>query len=171
MAAPEEGIVRIRSSSGTTGTPVIIPYTQQGVGDWARMFTRYYEMARITNMDRVQIAPGYGPWTVGIGFQLGAERLGAMIVPMEPENIDEQPRMVMDMKSAVLCATLSYALFLAGEVAKGGIGERVCLKKGVIGSEHWGEKMKERIAFGPGVDLYGIYGLTEVYGSGTAINC
>ena len=122
MTEPEEKIVRIHSSSGTTGTPVIIPYTQQDVDDWAFMFKRCYEMAGITNMDRIQITPGYGLWTAGIGFQLGAERLGAMTVPMGPGNTDKQLRMMMDMKSTVLCATSSYALLLAEEIAKRGIG-------------------------------------------------
>ena len=171
MAAPEEKIVRIHSSSGTTGTPVIIPYTQKDVDDWALMFARCYEMAGITNLDRIQITPGYGLWTAGIGFQLGAERLGAMTVPMGPGNTDKQLRMMMDMKSTVLCATSSYALLLAEEIAKRGIGERIHLRKGVIGSERWGEKMRNRIAAELGVALFDIYGLTEVYGPGIAINC
>ena len=74
QAEPDEEIVRIHSSSGTTGTPVIIPYTQKDVDDWAKMFARCYEMAGITALDRIQITPGYGLWTAGIGFQLGAEQ-------------------------------------------------------------------------------------------------
>lgn len=84
QAVPDEEVVRIHSSSGTTGTPVIIPYTQQDVIDWATQFARCYEMAGITPLDRIQITPGYGLWTAGIGFQLGAERLGAMAIPMGP---------------------------------------------------------------------------------------
>lgn len=171
MAAPEEEIVRIHSSSGTTGIPVIIPYTKKDVEDWALMFSRCYEMAGITNMDRIHITPGYGLWTAGIGFQLGAERLGAMTIPMGPGNTDKQLRMMMDMKSTVLCATSSYALLLAEEIAKRGIGDKIHLKKGVIGSERWGDKMRQRIAKELGVELYDIYGLTEVYGPGIAINC
>lgn len=171
MAVPEEEIVRIHSSSGTTGTPVIIPYTQKDVDDWAVMFKRCYEMAGITNMDRIQITPGYGLWTAGIGFQNGAEKLGAMVVPMGPGNTDKQLRMMVDMKSTVLCATSSYALLLAEEIEKRGIKDQVHLKKGVIGSERWGEKMRNRISRELGVELYDIYGLTEVYGPGIAINC
>ena len=74
MTAPEEKIVRIHSSSGTTGLPVIIPYTAKDVDDWAIMFKRCYEMTGMTNMDRIQITPGYGLWTAGIGFQAGAEK-------------------------------------------------------------------------------------------------
>lgn len=171
MAVPEEEIVRIHSSSGTTGIPVIIPYTRQDVEDWAEMFKRCYEMAGITNKDRIQITPGYGLWTAGIGFQTGAERLGAMVVPMGPGNTDKQLRMMMDMKSTVLCATSSYALLLAEEIEKRGIGDKIHLKKGVIGSERWSEKMRKRIARELGVELFDIYGLTEVYGPGIAINC
>lgn len=171
QAVPDEEIVRIHSSSGTTGTPVIIPYTRQDVEDWTEMFKRCYETAGITNLDRIQITPGYGLWTAGIGFQNGAERLGAMVIPMGPGNTDKQLRMMMDMKSTVLCATSSYALLLAEEIAKRGIGNRIHLRKGVIGSERWGEKMRNRIANELGVQLYDIYGLTEVYGPGIGISC
>ncbi len=171
QAVPDEEIVRIHSSSGTTGTPVIIPYTAQDVSDWADMFARCYTMAGIGKLDRIQITPGYGLWTAGIGFQLGAERLGAMTIPMGPGNTDKQLRMMTDLKSTVLCATSSYALLLAEEIEKRGIGDQICLRKGVIGSERWGEKMRKRIAKELGVQLYDIYGLTEVYGPGIGISC
>lgn len=171
MTAPEDEIVRIHSSSGTTGLPVIIPYTAKDVDDWALMFARCYEMAGMTSRDRVQITPGYGLWTAGIGFQAGAERLGAMVVPMGPGNTDKQLQMMQDMKTTVLCATSSYALLLAEEIQKRGIRDRLVLKKGVIGSERWGKKMRERIAAELGIELYDIYGLTEVYGPGIGISC
>lgn len=171
MTAPEKDIVRIHSSSGTTGLPVIIPYTAKDVDDWAIMFARCYETAGITNMDRIQITPGYGLWTAGIGFQNGAEKLGAMVVPMGPGNTDKQLQMMMNMKSTVLCATSSYALLLAEEIEKRGIKDKICLKKGVIGSERWGEKMRNRIRTELGIELYDIYGLTEIYGPGIGINC
>ncbi|MEA4823067.1 MAG: phenylacetate--CoA ligase [Clostridiaceae bacterium] len=170
-AVCEEEIVRIHSSSGTTGTPVIIPYTKKDVDDWAELFRRCYEIAGITNRDRIHITPGYGLWTAGIGFQLGAEKLGAMTIPMGPGNTDKQLQFMRDMKSTVLCATSSYALLLAEEIAKRGMKKDICLKKGVIGSERWGEKMRARIANELGVELYDIYGLTEIYGPGIAINC
>lgn len=170
-AVPESEIVRIHSSSGTTGTPVIIPYTQQDVIDWAVQFARCYEMAGITKDDRIQITPGYGLWTAGIGFQLGAERLGAMAVPMGPGNTDKQIRFMKDMQSTVLCATSSYALLLAEEIAKRGVRDELNLKRAVIGSERWGHKMRQRIANELGVKIYDIYGLTEVYGPGVGVSC
>ena len=171
MTAPEEEIVRIHSSSGTTGTPVIIPYTAKDVDDWAIMFKRCYETAGITNMDRIQITPGYGLWTAGIGFQNGAEKLGAMVIPMGPGNTDKQLQMMQDMKSTVLCSTSSYALLLAEEIEKRGIKENIHLKKGVIGSERWSDKMRKHISESLGIELYDIYGLTEIYGPGIGINC
>ena len=171
QAVPDGEIVRIHSSSGTTGTPVIIPYTRQDVEDWAIMFARCYETAGLTNLDRVQVTPGYGLWTAGIGFQAGAERLGAMVIPMGPGNTDKQLKMMEDLKATVLCATSSYALLLTEEITKRGIRDRLHLKKGIIGSERWGEKMRRRIADELGVKLYDIYGLTEVYGPGIGISC
>lgn len=171
MTAPEEKIVRIHSSSGTTGLPVIIPYTAKDVEDWAIMFSRCYAMAGITNKDRIQITPGYGLWTAGIGFQAGAEKLGAMVVPMGPGNTDKQLQMMMDMESTVLCATSSYALLLAEKIEKRGIKEKIHLKKGIIGSERWGQKMRDRISAELGIALYDIYGLTEIYGPGIGISC
>lgn len=171
QAVPDEQVVRIHSSSGTTGTPVIIPYTKKDVSDWAFMFKRCYEMAGVTARDRIHITPGYGLWTAGIGFQAGAELLGAMAVPMGPGNTEKQLRMMMDLKTTVLTATSSYALLLAEEIARRGIGDQIHLKKGIIGSERWGEKMRRRIASELGVQLYDIYGLTEVYGPGIGMSC
>ena len=171
MTAPEEEIVRIHSSSGTTGKPVIIPYTKKDVDDWATMFARCYEMAGITKKDRLQITPGYGLWTAGIGFQAGCEKLGAMAIPMGPGNTDKQIEMMIAMESTVLCATSSYALLLAEEMEKRGLVDQIKLKKGVIGSERWSDKMRNKISEILGIELYDIYGLTEIYGPGIGINC
>lgn len=170
-AVPEEKIVRIHSSSGTTGTPVIIPYTQKDVDDWATLFARCYEMAGVTNKDRIQITPGYGLWTAGIGFQAGAERIGAMTVPMGPGNTEKQLQFMHDMQTTVLTATSSYALLLAEEIQARGVRDQIALKKGIIGSERWSQKMRERIKDELGIQIYDIYGLTEVYGPGIGISC
>ncbi len=171
QAVPEEEVVRIHSSSGTTGKPVIIPYTAKDVDDWAIMFARCYETAGITNKDRVQITPAYGLWTAGIGFQNGAEKLGAMAIPMGPGNTDKQIQMMIDLKSTVLTATSSYALLLAEEINRRGLRDKIHLKKGVFGSERWSKKMREYIQQELGIELYDIYGLTEIYGPGIGINC
>lgn len=171
QAAPDEDIVRIHSSSGTTGKPVIIPYTAKDVDDWATMFARCYETAGITKQDRIQITPGYGLWTAGIGFQAGCEKLGAMAIPMGPGNTEKQLQMMQDLKSTVICATSSYALLLAEEINKRGLRDTICLKKGVIGSERWSDKKRAYIANELGIELYDIYGLTEIYGPGIGVNC
>ena len=171
MACDESEIVRIHSSSGTTGQPVIIPYTAKDVEDWAIMFARCYEMAGITKNDRIQITPGYGLWTAGIGFQAGCERLGAMAIPMGPGNTEKQLKMMIDLKSTVIAATSSYALMLGEEVTKRGLLDKISLKKGIIGSERWSDAMRARIHEELGIELYDIYGLTEIYGPGIGINC
>lgn len=171
QSVPDEKIVRIHSSSGTTGKPIIIPYTAQDVEDWAVMMARSFEIAGVTPLDRVQITPGYGLWTAGIGFQAGVEKLGAMAVPMGPGNTDKQLQMMMDLKSTVIIGTSSYALVLAEEVEKRGLLSEIKLRKGVIGSERWGEKMRQRIKNELNIDIYDIYGLTEIYGPGIAIDC
>jgi phenylacetate-CoA ligase len=171
QAVPDEEVVRIHSSSGTTGKPVIIPYTAKDVDDWAIMFARCYEMAGITKKDRIQITPGYGLWTAGIGFQAGCEKLGAMAIPTGPGNTEKQLQMMMDLKSTVITATSSYALLLAEEINRRGIKDKICLKKGVFGSERWSDKMRKYIHEELGVELYDIYGLTEIYGPGIGINC
>ena len=171
QAVPDEEVVRIHSSSGTTGMPVIIPYTAKDVDDWATMFARCYETAGVTKKDRVHITPGYGLWTAGIGFQAGAEKLGAMVIPMGPGNTDKQLQMMIDLESTVLTATSSYALLLAEEIDKRGLKDKIHLKKGVFGSERWSEKKREYIKEKLGIELYDIYGLTEIYGPGIGISC
>lgn len=170
-AVPEEKVVRIRSSSGTTGTPVIVPYTAKDVDDWAEQFKRCYEFAGVTNRDRIQITPGYGLWTAGIGFQAWVERLGATAIPMGPSNTEKQLQFMVDLQSTVICAISSYALLLAEQVEKRGLRDKIALKHGVIGSERWGAKIRQRIMDGLGIDCYDIYGLTEVYGPGIGISC
>ena len=171
QAVPDEEVVRIHSSSGTTGKPVIIPYTAKDVNDWAEMFARCYKIAGVTPKDRIQITPGYGLWTAGIGFQAGCEKLGAMAIPMGPGNTEKQLQMMIDLKSTVICATSSYALLLAEEINRRGLKDQICLKKGIIGSERWSDTKRKYIADALGIELYDIYGLTEIYGPGIGINC
>lgn len=170
-AVSENEVIRIHSSSGTTGKPVIIPYTQKDVDIWAMMMMRCYMLAGLTSLDRIQITPGYGLWTAGIGFQLGAERLGAMAIPTGPGNTEKQLEMLIDLKSTVLASTSSYALLLAEEIEKRGLKDQIHLKVGIIGSERWSEKMRSRIENELGIEAFDIYGLTEIYGPGIALDC
>lgn len=171
MAVPEEEVIRIHSSSGTTGKPIIVPYTKRDVEIWAEMMARSLGMAGVTVRDRVQVTPGYGLWTAGTGFQAGVERLGAMAVPTGPGNTEKQLEMMQDLGTSVLIGTSSYALLLAEEINKRQIRDRLKLRIGVFGSERWGEKMRQRIEEILGIETFDIYGLTEIFGPGIAIDC
>ncbi len=171
-SVPFEQIVRIHSSSGTTGKRKILCYTQKDVDDWAHFFARCYEMAGVTPLDRVQIAVGYGLWTAGVGFQAGAERVGAMAVPTGPGNLDMQCEFLLDLQSTVYCCTASMGLLLAEEVSKRGIADKISLKKVIYGSERSSRSMRKKISeLLGGVELFDIPGLTELYGPGTGIEC
>ena len=171
MAVSEEQAVRIHSSSGTTGKPVIVPYTANDVATWAEMMARCMTMTGVTNRDRVQVTPGYGLWTAGIGFQAGVEQLGAMAIPTGPGNTEKQIEMMLDLKTTVLCSTSSYALLIAEEINRRGLLDQIRLRLGIIGSERWGDKMRARIEEMLGIETFDIYGLTEIYGPGTSIDC
>ncbi|MGI9951104.1 phenylacetate--CoA ligase [Moorellaceae bacterium AZ2] len=170
-AVAEEQIVRIHSSSGTTGKPIIIPYTAGDVAVWAGMMARCFQTAGVEPRDRVQITPGYGLWTAGIGFQAGVERLGAMAIPTGAGNTEKQLELMEDLKTTVLVATASYALLLAEEIARRGLRPKLHLRLGIFGSERWGEKMRRRIEEILEIDTFDIYGLTEIYGPGIGIDC
>ncbi len=170
-AVPPERIVRVHASSGTTGRRIVATYTRRDLEDWTEMFRRCYEYAGVTPEDRVQVTPGYGLWTAGIGFQLGAERLGAMVVPTGPGNLDLQFEFLIDFRSTVFCATSSFGLLIAEEAERRGLRERLALRVGIFGSERWGEGMRGRMRELLGIDCYDIYGLTELYGPGTGIDC
>ncbi|MHB8918101.1 MAG: phenylacetate--CoA ligase family protein, partial [Desulfocucumaceae bacterium] len=171
MAVPEEQVVRIHSSSGTTGKPVVVPYTALDVSAWADMMARCLYTAGVTRLDRVQVTPGYGLWTAGIGFQAGVERLGAMTIPTGPGNTEKQIEMMLDLGATVLIGTSSYGLLLAEEIEKRGLRDRIKLRLGIFGSERWGDKTRSRIEDLLGIETFDIYGLTEVYGPGIAIDC
>jgi phenylacetate-CoA ligase len=165
-------VLRIHSSSGTTGKRKILCYTQKDIDDWLCMFARCYEMAGLSREDRVQICVGYGLWTAGAGFQLGAEKFGAMAIPSGPGNLDLQCTFLLDLQTTVICCTASMGLLLAEEVHARGIRDRLSLRKVVLGAERTSDAMIATIKDLLGVEeVYDIPGLTEVYGPGTGISC
>ena len=168
---PLHEVVRIHASSGTTGRRVVAAYTAQDLEDWAEMFKRCYEYAGVSRNDRVQVTPGYGLWTAGIGFQAGVELLGAMAVPTGPGNLDLQFEMMLDFQSTVVCATSSFGLLIAEEARRRSFVERLALRVGIFGSERWGEAMRRQIEELLGIETFDIYGFTELYGPGTGIDC
>ena len=171
LCVPEEQVVRIHASSGTTGKRKVLCYTAQDVADWAQMFARCYEMAGLTRTDRVQIAVGYGVWTAGVGFQIGCETFGAMAIPVGPGNLEMQCQFLVDFGSTVFCSTSSMALLMAEEITRRGLRDKIRLRKVIYGSERTSEAMRRRIAEGLGAELFDIPGLTELYGPGTGMEC
>ena len=165
-------IVRIHASSGTTGKRKVLCYTRKDIDVWADMFARCYEMAGLTAEDRVQIAVGYGLWTAGVGFQAGCERFGAIAVPIGPANADMHCEMMVDMETTTFCATASMALLMAEEIKKRDLSEKIKVNKIILGAERHSDAMRARIQELMNVDdIFDIYGLTEVYGPGTGLDC
>lgn len=152
-AVPPAQLVRVHASSGTTGKRTVCAYTARDVDDWADQFARSFATAGVTAEDRVQVMVGYGLWTAGAGFQSGAERLGAMVVPAGPGNLDLQLELMQDMGTTVLCATSSFALMIAEAVEAAGLRESLALRVGVFGSERWGPSMRERIEALLGIEM------------------
>jgi phenylacetate-CoA ligase len=171
-AEPFEKIVRIHASSGTTGKRKVLCYTQRDIDVWADMFARCYELAGLTRADRVQIAVGYGLWTAGVGFQAGCERFGAMAVPVGPANAEMHCEMMVDMESTVFCSTASMALLMAEEIHKRNLLSKIKVKKIILGAERHSDAMRARIKELMDVEhIFDIYGLTELYGPGTGLDC
>jgi len=172
LSVPEEQVVRIHASSGTTGKRKILAYTRQDIETWKLMMARCYELAGLGSADRVQIAVGYGLWTAGVGFQLGCEHFGAMALPLGPGNLEIQLQFLTDMQTTCLCSTASMALLLAEEVEKYGLQDRVRLKKAIFGAEPHTPKMRQRVEEVFGLEgCFDIPGLTELYGPGTGLEC
>ncbi|MBU1399373.1 MAG: AMP-binding protein, partial [Proteobacteria bacterium] len=172
LSVPQKDVVRIHASSGTTGKRKILSYTQNDLDVWFDMFARCYEMAGLTEEDRVQIAVGYGVWTAGMGFQLGCERLGAMAIPVGPGNIDMQCQFLVDLQPTVFCCTASMALLMAEEINKRGLKDKINLKKIIFGSERSSSAMRSKIKDLLGLeDMFDITGMTELYGPGTGLDC
>lgn len=172
LSVPMSQVVRLHASSGTTGKRKVLCYTQKDIEDWAHFFARCYEMAELTQDDRVQICVGYGVWTAGVGFQLACEKFGALAVPAGPGNLEMQMEFLMDFQSTVMCCTASMGLLLAEEVDRRKLGSKINLKKMIYGSERSSDAMRERIKKLLNLtDMYDIPGMTELYGPGTGLEC
>jgi phenylacetate-CoA ligase len=168
---PEEELVRIHGSSGTTGKRTLSAYTAKDIADWREQFARCFAYAGVGPHSRVQVMVGYGLWTAGAGFQAGAEAAGALVVPTGPGNVDLQLELMVDLKTNVICSTSSFALLLSEQVAARGIKDQLALTTAIVGSERFGDAVRRTIQDGLGVEIYDIYGLTECYGPGIGIDC
>ena len=172
LAVPDSEVVRIHASTGTTGKRKVLAYTQKDIDDWIHFFARCYEMAGLTQSDRVQIAVGYGIWTAGFGFQVGCEKFGAMTIPIGPGNVDMQCRFLVDLQTTVMCCTASMALLMAEEIQRRNLRHKIALKKIIFGSERSSDALRNRIRNLMGLeDMFDIPGMTELYGPGTGLEC
>lgn len=173
FAVPQEDIMRIHASSGTTGKPKIVGYTQNDLDMWGECVARGLSMAGADKNSIVQIAYGYGLFTGGLGAHIGAETMGAMVIPMSSGNTQKQLMFMQDMKSTILCCTPSYALTIAEQVEKAGLvpGKDIHLKAGVFGAEPWTQAMRDSIEAKLGLKAHDIYGLSEIMGPGVSMSC
>jgi phenylacetate-CoA ligase len=173
FAVPLKDIVRIHASSGTTGKPTVGGYTRADLALWQEVMARSVTVAGITAEDVVHNGFGYGLFTGGLGFHLGAEAVGATVVPVSAGLTQRQLMLIEDFGATVLTCTPSYSLVIAEEAARQGLDvkERLKLRVGIFGAEPWSEKMREEIEAALGLRAYDTYGLTEVIGPGVSVEC
>ena len=171
-AVPKEQIVRLHASSGTTGKPTVVAYTAGDIDTWSEVMARTLTAAGVTKHDVVHNAYGYGLFTGGLGFHYGAERVGAMVIPMSGGATKRQIMLLQDLGSTVLCCTPSYALFLAETALEMGVDLRESsLRVGIFGAEPWTQRMRAEIESKLGLKAIDIYGLSEVIGPGVSVEC
>jgi phenylacetate-CoA ligase len=172
VCVPMKDVVRMHATSGTTGKRKVLCYTKKDIEVWTNFFARCYEIAQLTEDDRVQVTSGYGVWTAGISFQSAAEAFGAMAIPVGPGNIDMHCQFLEDFQTTVMTSTASMALLLSEEIQKRGLRNKISLKKFIFGSERASDAMRKRIKELSGVEeIYDISGMTELYGPGAGLDC
>ena len=173
FAAPMKDIVRVHGSSGTTGHPIISGYTRNDLDVWSEMMARTLAAAGCTDEDIVQVGYGLGLFTGGFGAVQGADKIGAMVIPMSSGNTQRQIMMMRELGTTILCCTPSYATYLGETIREMGLDPKkdLKLKAGSFGAEPWTEEMRVRIEELLGVDACDIYGLTEICGPGAAFEC
>jgi phenylacetate-CoA ligase len=171
FAVPYSDIVRIHASSGTTGKATVVGYTKGDIEKWSECVARCFAMADVTKDDIVQIAYGYGLFTGGLGAHYGAEKLGAMVVPMSTGNSKKLTTMMVDFGATVIACTPSYLLHLSEVLRDEDLLGKIKLKSAICGAEPWTEKMRQEIENRLNITAHDIYGLSEVMGPGVACDC
>jgi len=172
LAVPMDEVVRVHSSSGTTGKPVIAPYTQKDIDTWSEIMARTLATAGVNKDDVLQNAYGYGLFTGGLGFHYGAECLGASVIPTGGGNTKRQILLMQDLGTTVITCTPSYSLILNETALEMGVDIRESkLRVGVFGAEPWSEQMRKDIQGKMGISAINIYGLTEIIGPGVSTEC
>ncbi len=172
FARPKEDLVRIHASSGTTGKQTVVGYTQNDIDGWARAAARCIVAAGGNKNDLVHVSYGYGLFTGGLGLHYGAEKLGAVALPVSSGNTARQIQLFQDFGSDILCCTPSYAMYIGETMKEMGISpDSIPLRIGIFGAEAWSENMRRQIEAALGIKAYDIYGLSEIAGPGVAGEC
>ena len=172
FAVSEREIVRIHSSSGTTGKPVVVGYTRHDLDTWRELVARLVTAAGVTDRDTVQIAFGYGLFTGGFGLHAGCELCGASVIPVSSGNTERQLMLMQDFRVTALVCTPSYALHIAEVGHEMGVDfEKLPLRWGLFGGEPWSEKMRDQIESRLNITATDNYGLSEVIGPGVSGEC
>ena len=172
FAVPEKEVVRVHVSSGTTGKPTVVGYTQNDIDMWSDMMARSIYASGGRPGDKVHVSYGYGLFTGGLGAHYGAERLGCMVIPVSGGQTERQVQLIADFRPDVIMVTPSYCLNIADELERLGIeGDGNSLRIGIFGAEPWTNEMRREIEHRVGIDAVDIYGLSEVIGPGVASEC
>lgn len=172
MAVPMGDIIRLHASSGTTGKPIVVGYTERDLENWSEAVARCLTAYGLGNNDLVQISYGYGLFTGGLGAHAGVQKIGATVIPTSSGNTQKQIQLMQDFGTTALACTPSYALYMAEEIHKAGIDpEKLKLKVGIFGAEPWTGAMRIDLQNKLGIKAYDIYGLTEISGPGVGGEC
>lgn len=172
FASPMKDIVRLHASTGTTGKPIVVAYTQEDVQVWTNVMLRCFAACGLHEGDIIQNAYGYGLFTGGLGAHYGAEALGATVIPISGGNTQRQLMVMKDFNVTAICCTPSYFLHILDQAPEAGVNiKELPLRAGVFGAEPWSESMRQRIEQESNLKAYDIYGLSEIIGPGVAMEC
>ena len=172
FAVPQNQIVRLHASSGTTGKPTVVGYTQGDIATWANVVARSIRAAGGRKGDKVHVAYGYGLFTGGLGAHYGAERLGCTVIPMSGGQTEKQVQLIRDLQPDIIMVTPSYMLNLADEIERQGIDPHdLRLRLGIFGAEPWTAELRRAVENRLGIVALDIYGLSEIMGPGVAMEC
>lgn len=172
FAVPQEEIVRLHASSGTTGKPTVVGYTQNDIDTWANVVARSIRAAGGRKGDKVHVSYGYGLFTGGLGAHYGAERLGCTVIPMSGGQTEKQVQLIRDFQPDIIMVTPSYMLNIADEIDRQGVDPHsLKLRLGIFGAEPWTAELRRAVEERMGITALDIYGLSEIMGPGVAMEC
>ncbi|ASK35359.1 phenylacetate--CoA ligase [Alcanivorax sp. N3-2A] len=172
VATPMRDVVRVHASSGTTGKPTVVAYTQNDIDNWASVVARSIRAGGGHRGDKIHVAYGYGLFTGGLGAHYGAEKLGCTVIPMSGGQTEKQVQLILDFEPDIIMVTPSYMLNIADEMERRGIDPRSSsLRVGIFGAEPWTDTMRTELEQRMGIHALDIYGLSEVMGPGVGMEC